>query len=414
MGENRVMEMLFNIQRFANEGFSDSNDLMVGAGTLFFNRLDDEGKYVGWHHLGNVEEFNITTDVTTIEKNSSMNKRRELMASVVTSVAPTASLTLNEYDPENLSMGLYGTVGTEAQTGGTRVTETYTLRTKPGLFHLTIDPDQDDGVFNISGVTIGGDPVPAHIEHGSDSANEGSSLPDVNFDNVKIVVGSTSITAPTSGSADLVINVTSTGTPTDLSDLTIEYSWDGGALTTIPGLTGTTGTYTLTSGVELNFTFDSTSTGSGMETFVVYAATSSFVEGVDYIIDPYLLRGGVIQVPEGSSLVPGNAYTISYVPSNETFTVINGAGAGDITGMLKFVGDPNLGVQYIIEGWKVKITPDGDLSGLISDDFGSYNLSVKFLADYQKHPKYPYYKVTKVGKTNQGDTDDHPYRRIDS
>ena len=89
----------------ANQAFSESADLMVGAGELYFKRKDDNN---GLHHLGNVEEFNITTDVTTVEKNSSMNRKRELMASVVTAVAPSGSMTMTEYNPYNMALGLFG------------------------------------------------------------------------------------------------------------------------------------------------------------------------------------------------------------------------------------------------------------------------------------------------------------------
>ena len=74
----------------SNQAFSQAADLMVGAGEFYFQRDDDVN---GLHHLGNVDEFNITNDVTTVEKNSSMNRKRELMASVTTAVAASASLT---------------------------------------------------------------------------------------------------------------------------------------------------------------------------------------------------------------------------------------------------------------------------------------------------------------------------------
>ena len=43
----------------ANQAFSQAEDLMVGAGELYFQRDDDPN---GLHHLGNVGEFNITND----------------------------------------------------------------------------------------------------------------------------------------------------------------------------------------------------------------------------------------------------------------------------------------------------------------------------------------------------------------
>ena len=48
----------------SNQAFSEAEDLMVGAGELYFKRDDDNNK--SFHHLGNVEEFNINTDITTV------------------------------------------------------------------------------------------------------------------------------------------------------------------------------------------------------------------------------------------------------------------------------------------------------------------------------------------------------------
>ena len=76
----------------SNQAQSLASDLMVGAGEVWFNRKSASKDSNGFHHLGNVDEFNITVDVTTVEKNSSMNKKRTLMATVTTAVKPSASL----------------------------------------------------------------------------------------------------------------------------------------------------------------------------------------------------------------------------------------------------------------------------------------------------------------------------------
>ena len=51
----------------ANQAFSLSEDLLVGAGEIWFSR---DGDNYGLHHLGNCEEMNFTVDVTKQEKNS--------------------------------------------------------------------------------------------------------------------------------------------------------------------------------------------------------------------------------------------------------------------------------------------------------------------------------------------------------
>lgn len=396
-----MREFVFNIQRFANEGWSVNGDLMVGAGTLFFNRLNDDGTYQGWHHLGNVEEFNITTDVTTIEKNSSMNKRRELMASVVTAVAPTASLSLNEYDPTNLALGLFGKEMVETQVSRTYTNRAYRVPTVPGMIHLT--DENGNGVYNVTGLTVSlGSAIPGTVKTLS-----GATPTEVDMPYSTILVGGS---PSASGSLNVKTAFVGGGTPTDLTDIDVLYSTDGGATwITDSTLTGSTGVVTLTSGVTITVTFDADN-GSVVpsalgEEYVITGPVSSLSEGTDYFVDEYLLRGGVVQIPATSRIAANTTVNVTFTVPQEDLSVINGAGAGDIQGMLKFIGDPNLGIQYVIEGWNVKVTPDGDLTGLISDDFGAYNLNVKFLADYQKHPKYPYYKVTQVGRTSTSESD---------
>jgi hypothetical protein len=132
--------------------------------------------------------------------------------------------------------------------------------------------------------------------------------------------------------------------------------------------------------------------------FAYTPAVTTLTEGVDYIIDDQRLRGGVITIPATSTLKEGDTVYISANVPEASYPTVSGANAGDIAGELLFLGDPNIGGNYVIEAWKVKVTPDGDFTGLISDDFGSFSLTVKFLADYEHHPKYPFYKATMIGK----------------
>ena len=121
----------------SNQAQSLASDLMVGAGEVWFNRKSASKDSNGFHHLGNVDEFNITVDVTTVEKNSSMNKKRTLMATVTTAVKPSASLTLTEYNPYDLALGLYGEEAITHQEKATLTDEQYTLASVPGIITLT-------------------------------------------------------------------------------------------------------------------------------------------------------------------------------------------------------------------------------------------------------------------------------------
>ena len=63
----------------------------------------------------------------------------------------------------------------------------------------------------------------------------------------------------------------------------------------------------------------------------------------------------------------------------------------------------------MLEGWKCKVTPDGDLSGLITDkEFGNFTLNVDFVSDRENHPDCPLYRLTSVGEASS-DTDSKSY-----
>lgn len=520
----------------SNQAQSIANDLMVGAGALYFLRDDDNNKSL--HHLGNCDEFNITTDVTTVEKNSSMNKRRELMASVVTAVSPSATLTLTEYNPYNMALGLFGTENVHNQVAKT-FTEGYTVNSVPGV--LEIVDANGERYFNLENVTIGlTTPTPASFAWTSVSGDYAISTVtatnDTITDNHAVAVpasfkfdasaiSSTDYTVTDTmltdvagggkvlldvsgmtGTASMNVEVEVTTAPTaagDLDGMEISVTEDGGTPTdytvsstatsydvtlsngckmtftvgttdtftvvstgfeanAVPAGTGSAGgtiqlktgtfsgtedsnvyvnitsgttaagdlaglqftviegglgapqsftatggsmtqVFTLASGATMTFTVTATTfiaASGGMIEAELKAAASEFVAGKDYIIDEQMLRGGIIQIPANSAIKAGDVVMVTATVPEGAFVTVSGSSAGEIGGKLLFVGDPNIGGQYIIEAWKVRVQPEGDFAGLISSDFGTFNLTIRFLADYENHPAYPYYKATMVGRAD--------------
>ena len=396
---------------------------MVGAGELYFKRSDDPN---GFHHLGNVEEFTITNDVTTVEKNSSMNKKRELMASVTTAIEPSASITMNEYNPYNMALGLYGIENVHTQAAKVISSEPYTVESVPGIITL-VDAD-GARYFNVSNVVVG-----------PPSASPAS----VAWDQIGGITGATT-TATISTTTDTDDTITDDdgtkiivspgtygGTSTEsVYVMVTQANSVAGAVAGVKvkvqvGPAGTaeeltfddttSATQTKTTqdpanqGLSITVTVDSTNlvTPNPAPTttpfmnwgrFIYTPAVSTLTEGVDYVLDDQRLRGGVITIPATSTLQEGDTVYVSANVPEASYPTVSGAAAGDIAGELLFLGDPNIGGNYVIEAWKVKVTPDGDFTGLISDDFGSFQLSIKFLADYEHHAKYPFYKATMIGK----------------
>jgi len=91
-------------------------NLVLGAGEILFDRFDAAGLSTGYRHVGNAESLNITTTVETIEKKSSMDGARGIIAQAVIGSESEVVIVLNEYHPENLALALQGDTGTYAQT----------------------------------------------------------------------------------------------------------------------------------------------------------------------------------------------------------------------------------------------------------------------------------------------------------
>lgn len=368
---------------------------MVGAGELYFKRKDDPN---GFHHLGNAESFNITTDITTVEKNSSMNRRRELMSSVVTAVAPSASITLNEYNPYNLALGLFGEEHLHTQEDFTLQDESYAVDSVPGIIEVK-DAD-GNRVYKLHDVSLKlANPKPAY----TNPAVGQTLISGKGTTNVKVGGAYTGLTDKT-----YYIWVSHDVTaPGDVAGLEFKYGTTpvlGSATTVTPTTgTGTTDTVTIADGIVLDVTIEATtgdfSTVSPSQFYKIECKASSgdLTEGVDYLIEEQSSRAGFIKIMDTPNIEKGDMILVTAKASEASLITVSGASAGEIEGELMFIGDPNQGDVYVIEAWDVKIQPDGDLTGLISDDFGSFDLTIKFLTDYKNHPEYPYYKVTKVG-----------------
>lgn len=521
----------------SNQSQSIANDLMVGAGVLYFLRDDDNNQSL--HHLGNCEEFNISTDVTTVEKNSSMNKHRDLMARVVTAVSPTATLTLTEYNPYNMALGLFGTENVHNQ-AATNITESYRINSVPGVLEIT--DANGERYYNVENLVISlTNPIPASFAWANVGSNYTMSTTTTNNDTITDnhavaipatfkfdanaisatdynitdtlltdIVGGGTITLDVggmTGTANMNVQAEVTTAPTsagDLDGMVVSVSEDGGPASTYtvsssvtsydiilsngckitfsvgasdtftvvttgfeanatPAGTGSAGgtiqlkvgtysssqdenvyvnitsgttaagdlaglqftviesalgsqqaftatggsmseVFTLASGATLTFTVTPTTSfdmSGGMIDAVLKAAKSTFVAGKDYIIDEQMLRGGLVQIPAGSSMSAGDVVMVTATAPEGAFVTVSGANAGEISGRLLYISDNNIGPNYVLEAYKVRVQPEGDMSGLISDDFGSFQLTITFLADYEHNGgAYPYYKLTHVGRAD--------------
>ena len=395
----------------ANQCSSLSSDLMVGAGEVWFKRSDDAN---GWHTLGNCDEMNITVDVTKVEKNSSMNRKRTLMQSVVTAVKPTTTITLTEYNAYNMALGLYGTEAVTHIDEKDVVDELYTVVSVPGIITL-VDAD-GNRVFNAKNITIKPESaIPAMASFVSVPSSLGTLATTTNKNDTitDTAGGKLTINAGTySASTDTRIFMTIKTAPTSSGDLDgmkveVKEGVAGVAQTfTVTG-TKTTDTFNLTSGATITATvtsgdtFTQTSVGATIEA-KVEASTTTYTKGRDYFYDEQSASAGVIKFNVGSALSAGDKVKVSYHIDEANLINVSLADAGDIEGEFLYIGDNNSGPNYTIEGWRVKVSPSGDVSGLIGTDFGSFQLTVDFLDDSEHHSDFPFARVTATSRS--GDT----------
>ena len=395
----------------ANQCSSLSSDLMVGAGEVWFKRSDDAN---GWHTLGNCDEMNITVDVTKVEKNSSMNRKRTLMQSVVTAVKPTTTITLTEYNAYNMALGLYGTEAVTHIDEKDVVDELYTVVSVPGIITL-VDAD-GNRVFNAKNIIVKPESaIPAMASFVSVPSSLGTLATTTNMNDTindtaggKLTINAGTYSAPTDTRIFMTIKTAPTSSG-DLNGMEIEVKEGvaGIAQSFTVSSTKLTDTFTLTSGATITATvtssdtFTQTTVGATIEA-KVEASTTTYTKGRDYFYDEQSASAGVIKFNVGSAISAGDKVKVSYHIDEANLINVSLADAGDIEGEFLYIGDNNSGPNYTIEGWRVKVSPSGDLSGLIGTDFGSFQLTVDFLDDSEHHPDYPFARVTATSRS--GDT----------
>ena len=397
----------------SNQAFSRPEDLMVGAGTLYFKRTHSKDKH-GFHHLGNSTGFTITTDIEKIDKNSSMNKHRELMASAVTSVKASSKITLEEYNPYNLALGLFGEESIIKQAAKTFTDEVYEVLGNPSIISL-VDADGNK-YMNVKNIVVKPvNAIPAKFEARSVSPSMTISTVALTNDTLTDTKGGTLTLAPAAfaGTNDVRVFITVKNAPNnngDLDGLTLEVREGlSGAIQTLSvTTTKTTETFTLASGATIVATvgtLHSFTASTVMNEAEITASITAYKEGKDYVVDELESRGGLVKITQNGLIKTGDKVKVSFEVPEQDFISVAGGIAGFIEGELLFLGDPNNGGQYNIEGWKVRITPDGDLSGFISEnEFGNFTLNVEYLSDRENHKDAPLYRATLVGYAQNEDT----------
>ena len=372
----------------ANSTFSNAEDLSLGTGELYFKRKTSTPANDRFHHMGNCEKCDVKTDITKVEKFSSMNQAREQMASVVTAVKPSIAITMNEYDPYNLALGLFGTEGTITQASKTVVDEVHTC-SKDCIIELK--DSLGNRYFNVTDIVVKRDkPAPASLSAITKETTLAS--------NGVVAVSGTYTGA---NNANYFLKVKTAPTVAgQVAGLEFEYSnalagiYAGSVL-----FTSATGfqSVTLGNGIKVDITLTGSQTFAVGEiySFIATSAGGAYILGRDYVVEYQASSIGLVKIP-ATSTITESTVKIDYNVPEGTFPKVSGSNAGKIEGELLFLGDNGMSTVYNANFWKVSLTPSGDLTGLIGTDFGSFELTGDILSDRINHPDEPFYHYVKI------------------
>jgi hypothetical protein len=144
----------------------------LGAGKLYFDRMDENDNLTGEFYIGNTTSLTGSTDETREEHFSSDEKERDKDASVVTQSDQTVGFTTDDIQPENLAMLWKGTAEQLAVSAATNEVDTLTVL-RGRWYQLGVSALSPTGArsVTIDSVTNDATPTPAAIPGGAGGAN---------------------------------------------------------------------------------------------------------------------------------------------------------------------------------------------------------------------------------------------------
>jgi len=125
------------------------------------------------------------------------------------------------------------------------------------------------------------------------------------------------------------------------------------------------------------------------------AGSPTYVNNTDYIIDA--TRGRIFIVTAGA-IADAAALEIDYTYATfaaGALPTVQGGISNFIEGFVRFVGKPATGPVWEIEVWKASLSPDGIIP-FIGDDYASFTIKGKVLADTIAHGANPFFRAYKL------------------
>ena len=144
----------------------------LGAGKLFFDRMDDDGNLTGELYIGNTTSLTGSFDESREEHYSSDEKERAKDASVVTQSDQSVGFTTDDIQPENLALLWKGTAEILAVGAVSSGVEDVGPVLRGRWYQLGVDPTTPTGARAITVTAVTDDEgSPVAIPGGDDGVN---------------------------------------------------------------------------------------------------------------------------------------------------------------------------------------------------------------------------------------------------
>lgn len=144
----------------------------LGAGKLYFDRLDAAGASTGEFYIGNTTSLTYSTDEERQEHYSADEAARDKDASIVTRSDNSIGFTTDDIQPENMAMLFKGSAETLSVAGATAIEETILIPTLGRWYQIGTDAANPSGVRKITVDSVTDDAgVPVAIPGGDGGVN---------------------------------------------------------------------------------------------------------------------------------------------------------------------------------------------------------------------------------------------------
>ncbi len=120
----------------------------------------------------------------------------------------------------------------------------------------------------------------------------------------------------------------------------------------------------------------------------------SFELGVHYSLNEELGRIEILSIPAGATQLEVT-FDAAAITSTDDIAVYGGGNSNGIIGTLRLYGISNIGQNYCIEIWRVRLRPTGDIT-FIASDYSDLALEGRVLADRTKVEKFRFFKVREI------------------